>query len=62
MPQLSPAPWLGIFMFSWFCLLLGKIPTIMGHTYPNGVDPELKSTPSESKWTWPWRRTTSTNS
>nr|WNH37002.1 ATP synthase F0 subunit 8 [Erotelis smaragdus] len=54
MPQLNPAPWLMILLFSWL-IFLTILPTkIMAHTFPN--EPALQSTqvPKTEPWFWPW--------
>nr|BAH10490.1 ATPase subunit 8 [Rudarius ercodes] len=54
MPQLNPAPWLSILVFSWLVLLVIIPPKVMAHTFSK----EPVSTSSEElkkdSWTWPW--------
>nr|YP_001491257.1 ATP synthase F0 subunit 8 [Spicara maena]BAF51768.1 ATPase subunit 8 [Spicara maena]BAQ20881.1 ATPase subunit 8 [Spicara maena] len=54
MPQLNPAPWLTILVFSWVIFLTILPLKIVAHTFPN--EPTLKSadTPKTESWTWPW--------
>nr|QUJ18423.1 ATP synthase protein 8 [Altrichthys curatus] len=54
MPQLDPAPWLGVFVYSWLIFLTIIPPKVLAHTYPN--DPSHQSTekPKTESWTWPW--------
>nr|BAW88929.1 ATPase subunit 8 [Danionella dracula] len=54
MPQLNPAPWFMILVFSWF-VFLTIIPTkVLGHVQPNEPTlPDVKQHHSSS-WTWPW--------
>nr|YP_010956709.1 ATP synthase F0 subunit 8 [Xenoconger fryeri]WMY89802.1 ATP synthase F0 subunit 8 [Xenoconger fryeri] len=61
MPQLNPAPWFMILLFSWL-IFLAIIPTkVMAHTFNN--EPNLQATkkPKTAPWDWPWQ-TSSTNS
>nr|BAU45810.1 ATPase subunit 8 [Acanthocobitis sp. CBM-ZF-12678] len=55
MPQLNPAPWFAILVFSWL-VFLTIIPTkVMNHISPN--DPAIldsKKHKTES-WDWPWQ-------
>nr|YP_009232578.1 ATP synthase F0 subunit 8 [Lefua costata]AMA34379.1 ATP synthase F0 subunit 8 [Lefua costata] len=54
MPQLNPAPWFAILVFSWLVFLL--IPTkVMNHISPNEpalLDSEKHKT---EPWDWPWQ-------
>nr|YP_009160681.1 ATP synthase F0 subunit 8 [Lefua nikkonis]BAS04677.1 ATPase subunit 8 [Lefua nikkonis] len=54
MPQLNPAPWFAILVFSWLVFLF--IPTkVMNHTSPNEpalLDSEKHKT---EPWDWPWQ-------
>nr|WNH24359.1 ATP synthase F0 subunit 8 [Microgobius thalassinus] len=54
MPQLNPAPWFAILVFSWLVFLTIVIPKTMSHTFTN--EPTLQSTevPKTEPWTWPW--------
>nr|YP_009232539.1 ATP synthase F0 subunit 8 [Zebrias crossolepis]AID59815.1 ATP synthase F0 subunit 8 [Zebrias crossolepis]AMA34327.1 ATP synthase F0 subunit 8 [Zebrias crossolepis] len=54
MPQLNPAPWFAILVFSWLVFLVILPYKITQHSYPN--EPLL---PSLNKfkanyWTWVW--------
>nr|YP_007353860.1 ATP synthase F0 subunit 8 [Homatula variegata]YP_009745329.1 ATP synthase F0 subunit 8 [Homatula laxiclathra]AFQ31601.1 ATP synthase F0 subunit 8 [Homatula variegata]QIH29775.1 ATP synthase F0 subunit 8 [Homatula laxiclathra] len=55
MPQLNPAPWFAILVFSWL-MFLTIIPTkVMSHVLPNEpahLDSEKHKTES---WDWPWQ-------
>nr|YP_009229449.1 ATP synthase F0 subunit 8 [Claea dabryi]YP_009630643.1 ATP synthase F0 subunit 8 [Yunnanilus sichuanensis]YP_010835057.1 ATP synthase F0 subunit 8 [Triplophysa jianchuanensis]AMD12135.1 ATP synthase F0 subunit 8 [Triplophysa sp. 1 YW-2016]ALT55453.1 ATP synthase F0 subunit 8 [Claea dabryi]QBR55201.1 ATP synthase F0 subunit 8 [Yunnanilus sichuanensis]WFQ82732.1 ATP synthase F0 subunit 8 [Triplophysa jianchuanensis] len=55
MPQLNPAPWFAILVFSWL-VFLTIIPTkVMSHTSPNEpmhIDSEEHKT---EPWDWPWQ-------
>nr|WNH23899.1 ATP synthase F0 subunit 8 [Paraclinus fasciatus]WNH24014.1 ATP synthase F0 subunit 8 [Paraclinus nigripinnis] len=54
MPQLNPAPWFAILVFSWLVFLTIIPPKVLAHLYPNEpamTDSEkTKTTP----WNWPW--------
>nr|QUJ18403.1 ATP synthase protein 8 [Chrysiptera taupou] len=54
MPQLNPAPWLLIMLFSWVVFLIIIPPKILSHATPN--EPTLQSieTPKAEPWAWPW--------
>nr|YP_004347487.1 ATP synthase F0 subunit 8 [Polyspina piosae]BAK09734.1 ATPase subunit 8 [Polyspina piosae] len=54
MPQLNPAPWFLIMLFSWCVFLIFLPPKIMAHAFPN--EPSSQNTcPKEIKpWTWTW--------
>nr|YP_001648509.1 ATP synthase F0 subunit 8 [Pteragogus flagellifer]ABN10225.1 ATPase subunit 8 [Pteragogus flagellifer] len=54
MPQLNPAPWFMILIFSWFIFLTVIPPKIMSTTFPN--EPSIQSTklPKTEPWFWPW--------
>nr|QFO91062.1 ATP synthase F0 subunit 8 [Ophichthus brevicaudatus]QXF68547.1 ATP synthase F0 subunit 8 [Ophichthus brevicaudatus] len=54
MPQLNPAPWFAILVFSWL-VFLTLIPTkVMGHIFNNEPNPLTAKKPQLSAWTWPW--------
>nr|YP_009128810.1 ATP synthase F0 subunit 8 [Trichopodus leerii]AJR33108.1 ATP synthase F0 subunit 8 [Trichopodus leerii]AKS28308.1 ATP synthase subunit 8 [Trichopodus leerii] len=54
MPQLNPAPWLTILIFSWLVFLIIIPPKITAHIFPN--EPSLKNTEKvkTEPWNWPW--------
>nr|YP_003331111.1 ATP synthase F0 subunit 8 [Talismania bifurcata]BAI50316.1 ATPase subunits 8 [Talismania bifurcata] len=54
MPQLNPAPWFAILMFSWFVFLTVIPPKILAHTFAN--EPATLSTEKTKPepWNWPW--------
>nr|WNH20130.1 ATP synthase F0 subunit 8 [Grammicolepis brachiusculus] len=54
MPQLNPAPWLMIFLFSWLMLLTVIPPKILAHTFPNTPTPQSTQTIKSNPWTWTW--------
>nr|YP_003434094.1 ATP synthase F0 subunit 8 [Clinocottus analis]AAX77228.1 ATPase 8 [Clinocottus analis]ACO49626.1 ATP synthase F0 subunit 8 [Clinocottus analis] len=52
MPQLNPAPWFAILVFSWLVFLIVIPPKVMAHTFPN--EPALQSADSLKTEAWPW--------
>nr|QNK04295.1 ATP synthase F0 subunit 8 [Labrus mixtus] len=54
MPQLNPAPWLAIFMFSWLIFLAFLPPKVLAHTYPNEPTSQSAEKPKTEPWNWPW--------
>nr|YP_010956982.1 ATP synthase F0 subunit 8 [Prionotus carolinus]WMY90166.1 ATP synthase F0 subunit 8 [Prionotus carolinus] len=54
MPQLNPAPWFAILIFSWAVFLMILPPKVTAHELPN--EPTLLSakTPKTKTWTWSW--------
>nr|YP_002519463.1 ATP synthase F0 subunit 8 [Scobinichthys granulatus]YP_002520026.1 ATP synthase F0 subunit 8 [Meuschenia hippocrepis]BAH10373.1 ATPase subunit 8 [Meuschenia hippocrepis]BAH10503.1 ATPase subunit 8 [Scobinichthys granulatus] len=62
MPQLNPAPWFAILLFSWFVLLVVIPPKVMAHTFPNEPTTQSTEKPKTESWNWPWHLASSTNS
>nr|YP_009543426.1 ATP synthase F0 subunit 8 [Gobiopterus lacustris]AYU71245.1 ATP synthase F0 subunit 8 [Gobiopterus lacustris] len=54
MPQLNPAPWLMIFLFSWLILLTVVIPKTLSHSFPAEPTPLSSKAQETTPWTWPW--------
>nr|ABB30146.1 ATPase 8 [Mogurnda thermophila]AHA42987.1 ATP synthase F0 subunit 8 [Mogurnda thermophila] len=54
MPQLNPAPWFAILVFSWLVFLTILPPKVLTHTFPNEPMPQSTKTPKTEPWTWPW--------
>nr|YP_010156091.1 ATP synthase F0 subunit 8 [Leiognathus ruconius]QQY85692.1 ATP synthase F0 subunit 8 [Leiognathus ruconius] len=57
MPQLNPAPWLSILVFSWLIFLTILPLKTTAHTFPNEPSPQtnqIANTPKTEPWTWPW--------
>nr|YP_010957255.1 ATP synthase F0 subunit 8 [Starksia nanodes]WMY90556.1 ATP synthase F0 subunit 8 [Starksia nanodes] len=54
MPQLNPAPWFAILVFSWLIFATILPPKILAHTFPN--EPAMISTKKTetSTWNWSW--------
>nr|WNH19661.1 ATP synthase F0 subunit 8 [Derichthys serpentinus] len=54
MPQLNPAPWFAILVFSWI-VFLTIVPTkVMGHIFNNEPNPKTAEKPKQGPWNWPW--------
>nr|ACN11733.1 ATP synthase subunit 8 [Plicofollis cf. polystaphylodon RB-2009] len=54
MPQLNPAPWLAILMFSWLVFLTVIPPKILNHTFTNDVTTLDTENLKSDTWNWPW--------
>nr|YP_002519603.1 ATP synthase F0 subunit 8 [Pervagor janthinosoma]BAH10451.1 ATPase subunit 8 [Pervagor janthinosoma] len=54
MPQLDPAPWFLIFIFSWSVLLIVVPPKVMAHTSPNAPDTQSTEKAPAEPWPWTW--------
>nr|ALF03616.1 ATP synthase F0 subunit 8 [Macquaria australasica] len=54
MPQLNPAPWFAILVFSWTILLTMLPPKVLAHTLPNDPTPHSTEKPKTEPWNWPW--------
>nr|AFE62030.1 ATP synthase F0 subunit 8 [Triplophysa bleekeri]AMD12160.1 ATP synthase F0 subunit 8 [Triplophysa sp. 2 YW-2016] len=55
MPQLNPAPWFAILVFSWL-VFLTIIPTkVMSHTSPNEPTHIDSKEHKTEPWDWPWQ-------
>nr|AAP75343.1 ATP synthase 8 [Chrysiptera talboti] len=54
MPQLDPAPWLVILVFSWLVFLIIIPPKILAHISPNDPTNQSIQTPKMEPWVWPW--------
>nr|WFG79878.1 ATP synthase F0 subunit 8 [Nemacheilidae gen. n. sp. p LD-2023]WFG79891.1 ATP synthase F0 subunit 8 [Nemacheilidae gen. n. sp. p LD-2023]WFG79904.1 ATP synthase F0 subunit 8 [Nemacheilidae gen. n. sp. p LD-2023]WFG79943.1 ATP synthase F0 subunit 8 [Nemacheilidae gen. n. sp. p LD-2023] len=55
MPQLNPAPWFAILVFSWLVFLTIIPAKVMNHISPNEpalLDSEKHKT---EPWDWPWQ-------
>nr|NP_110508.1 ATP synthase F0 subunit 8 [Anguilla japonica]ALI16067.1 ATP synthase F0 subunit 8 [Anguilla japonica]AZQ08889.1 ATP synthase F0 subunit 8 [Anguilla japonica]BAB39716.1 ATPase subunit 8 [Anguilla japonica] len=54
MPQLNPAPWFTILVFSW-AVFLAILPTkVMAHTFNNEPNLQTAKKPKTDSWNWPW--------
>nr|AAK72147.1 ATP synthase 8 [Cobitis taenia] len=55
MPQLNPAPWFAILLFSWLIFLI-IIPTkVLNHVPPNEPTPFSTEEHKAQPWDWPWQ-------
>nr|QJQ72480.1 ATP synthase F0 subunit 8 [Gerres erythrourus] len=54
MPQLNPAPWLMILVFSWTTFLAIVPPKVMAHQFPNEPTPRSTEKLTKDSWNWPW--------
>nr|YP_007316809.1 ATP synthase F0 subunit 8 [Pelodytes cf. punctatus II-2011]AEC33166.1 ATP synthase F0 subunit 8 [Pelodytes cf. punctatus II-2011]AGN71397.1 ATP synthase F0 subunit 8 [Pelodytes ibericus] len=54
MPQLNPAPWFVILLFSWMVFLIIMAPKIYNHKFPNEPSLTTSKKPETSHWIWPW--------
>nr|YP_008593440.1 ATP synthase F0 subunit 8 [Champsodon cf. snyderi CBM-ZF 10876]BAN83382.1 ATPase subunit 8 [Champsodon cf. snyderi CBM-ZF 10876] len=55
MPQLNPAPWFLILIFTWTIFLAMMLPKIMAQRAPLNPLPHNTKAPVTKTWTWPWR-------
>nr|YP_010892935.1 ATP synthase F0 subunit 8 [Butis melanostigma]WJQ22770.1 ATP synthase F0 subunit 8 [Butis melanostigma] len=54
MPQLNPAPWLAIFVFSWLVFLTVLLPKVLDFIPPNSPSAQNTKTSEKGSWNWPW--------
>nr|YP_009407668.1 ATP synthase F0 subunit 8 [Pseudogobius fulvicaudus]AIX03628.1 ATP synthase F0 subunit 8 [Pseudogobius fulvicaudus] len=54
MPQLNPAPWFAILVFSWLVFLTIVIPKTLNHTSPNEPTTQNTQISKTDPWVWPW--------
>nr|ACN11895.1 ATP synthase subunit 8 [Potamosilurus latirostris] len=54
MPQLNPAPWLAILVFSWLIFLTVIPPKILNHTFTNDIPTLSTENLKSDTWNWPW--------
>nr|YP_009232630.1 ATP synthase subunit 8 [Priacanthus tayenus]AMA76479.1 ATP synthase subunit 8 [Priacanthus tayenus]ARJ37011.1 ATP synthase F0 subunit 8 [Priacanthus tayenus] len=54
MPQLNPAPWLAVLIFSWLVLLVVIPPKVLAYTFPNNPEPKATKFSKKLTWAWPW--------
>nr|BAM74892.1 ATPase subunits 8 [Taaningichthys minimus] len=54
MPQLNPAPWFAILIFSWLVLLIAIPPKVLSHIFPNEPASQSAENPKTHPWHWPW--------
>nr|YP_001054819.1 ATP synthase F0 subunit 8 [Olisthops cyanomelas]BAF46848.1 ATPase subunit 8 [Olisthops cyanomelas] len=54
MPQLNPAPWLIIMVFTWLVFLAILPPKVLAHDFPNEPTTQSTKKSEPSPWSWPW--------
>nr|YP_009707746.1 ATP synthase F0 subunit 8 [Grammatobothus polyophthalmus]QES95364.1 ATP synthase F0 subunit 8 [Grammatobothus polyophthalmus] len=54
MPQLNPAPWLMILLFSWLVFLTIVPNKVMMYTSPNEITTQDEKLLGKNLWNWPW--------
>nr|YP_009348113.1 ATP synthase F0 subunit 8 [Bolbometopon muricatum]APW83531.1 ATP synthase F0 subunit 8 [Bolbometopon muricatum] len=54
MPQLNPAPWLTILVFSWLIFLTLLPPKVLSHNFPSDPASQNTKKPKTEPWNWPW--------
>nr|WNH21768.1 ATP synthase F0 subunit 8 [Gillellus greyae] len=54
MPQLNPAPWFAILVFSWLIFLTIIPPKVLAHQFPNEPASMASEKPKTEAWNWPW--------
>nr|WMY90491.1 ATP synthase F0 subunit 8 [Acanthemblemaria sp. AC-2023] len=53
MPQLNPAPWFALLVFSWATFMIFLPPKVLTHNFPN--EPAMMAVQSTEKTTWTWK-------
>nr|WNH22652.1 ATP synthase F0 subunit 8 [Starksia starcki] len=54
MPQLNPAPWFAILVFSWLVFTTIIPPKVLAHTFPNEPTMIAAEEIQKNPWTWQW--------
>nr|WNV27998.1 ATP synthase F0 subunit 8 [Etheostoma microperca] len=54
MPQLNPAPWFAILVFTWLIFLIILPPKVLAHIYPGEPTSQSTEKPKTEPWIWPW--------
>nr|AVI16110.1 ATP synthase F0 subunit 8 [Sardinella longiceps] len=54
MPQLNPAPWFAILVFTWLIFLTVIPPKVLAHNFNNEPTTVGASKPKPESWNWPW--------
>nr|YP_008758032.1 ATP synthase F0 subunit 8 [Odontobutis potamophila]AGW46886.1 ATP synthase F0 subunit 8 [Odontobutis potamophila]QGZ07853.1 ATP synthase F0 subunit 8 [Odontobutis potamophila] len=54
MPQLSPAPWLMILLFTWLVFITVLPTKVLTHITPNKLNQQNTQKPKTEYWNWPW--------
>nr|BAJ54523.1 ATPase subunits 8 [Paramormyrops sp. MAG]BAJ54536.1 ATPase subunits 8 [Paramormyrops sp. MAG] len=54
MPQLNPAPWFLLLIFSWLVFLTIIPQKIVQHNFLSEPAPRAAKEYASTPWTWPW--------
>nr|YP_009128635.1 ATP synthase F0 subunit 8 [Ageneiosus pardalis]AJR19126.1 ATP synthase F0 subunit 8 [Ageneiosus pardalis]QAT19477.1 ATPase subunit 8 [Ageneiosus pardalis] len=54
MPQLNPAPWFAILVFSWLIFLMVIPPKVLNHLPTNEIMAPSAEKLKSNTWNWPW--------
>nr|AFY11253.1 ATPase subunit 8 [Centromochlus existimatus] len=54
MPQLNPAPWFAILVFSWLVFLTVIPQKVLNHSFTNEITTMSTKAPKSNNWNWPW--------
>nr|ALL96726.1 ATP synthase subunit 8 [Odontobutis obscura] len=54
MPQLSPAAWLMIWLFTWLVFITVLPPMVQTHITPNKLNERNTLKPKTEYWNWRW--------
>nr|AKE07161.1 ATP synthase subunit 8 [Monopterus albus] len=54
MPQLNPAPWFYILIFSWLVIILIIPHKVVAVTNPNPPTSKTTESAKTESWSWPW--------
>nr|AFJ67842.1 ATP synthase subunit 8 [Triportheus albus] len=54
MPQLNPAPWFAILVFSWVIFLTIIPSKVLKHIFNNEPKTLNVTKPKTEPWNWPW--------
>nr|AAR13478.1 ATPase 8 [Ophisternon aenigmaticum]AAR13480.1 ATPase 8 [Ophisternon aenigmaticum]AAR13482.1 ATPase 8 [Ophisternon aenigmaticum]AAR13484.1 ATPase 8 [Ophisternon aenigmaticum] len=54
MPQLNPAPWFAILLFSWFIFLTILPLKTTAYIFPNEPQTKIINLAKTEPWSWPW--------
>nr|YP_004221813.1 ATP synthase F0 subunit 8 [Jenkinsia sp. CL54]BAJ54172.1 ATPase subunits 8 [Jenkinsia sp. CL54] len=54
MPQLNPAPWFAILIFSWVVFLTVIPPKVLAHSFNNEPGYLRVEKTKTDTWNWPW--------
>nr|YP_009110307.1 ATP synthase F0 subunit 8 [Choerodon schoenleinii]AIX11439.1 ATP synthase subunit 8 [Choerodon schoenleinii]AWW89568.1 ATP synthase F0 subunit 8 [Choerodon schoenleinii] len=54
MPQLNPAPWFAILVFTWLVFLTILPRKVLAHSFTNEPTAQSTEKPKTEPWNWPW--------